>query len=143
MLVNKKQEWDIYQQLEVPSVKKRCLPKLDIALRIKCLTTIILVAVAAMFVTICSESIIRAGYDLVQMKSQVAKLEKENELLQLDIAKLRAPQRIQNIASTQLGMVVPQSVYYATSIPKSTTTNPEKEKSLISMVLNRFDSKGQ
>ena len=143
MLVNKKQEWDIYEQQEVPSVKKKCLPKTDIALRVKCLTTVILVTLAAVFLTVSSESIIRAGYDLVQMKSQVIKLEKENELLQLDIAKLRSPQRIQNIATSQLGMVVPQNVYYAQSVPQSTKVNPEKEKSMISMVLNGLDNKGQ
>jgi cell division protein FtsL len=143
MLVNKKQEWDIYEQLEVPSVKKRCSQKPDIALRVKCLTTVILIALAAIIVTACSESIIRAGYELVQLKSQVNKLEKENELLQLDIAKLRSPQRIQTIAINELGMVVPQNVYYAENMPQSTKAKPEKEKSMISMVLNSLNSKGQ
>jgi cell division protein FtsL len=140
MLVNKKQDWDIYQQQELPSIKKKYSVKPDIALRVKCLTTAIIVVFVAMFLTACSEAIIRSGYELVQMKLQVIKLEKENELLKLDIAKLRSPQRIQNIATAELGMVMPQSVYYADGVSKNTELNTEKEKSIVSMVLN---SKGQ
>lgn len=137
MLVNKKQDWDIYQQQEVPFVKKKYLVKPDIALRVKCLTTVIIVAFVAMFSTAYSEVIIRSGYELVQMKLHVIKLEKENELIKLEIAKLRSPQRIQNIATAELGMVMPQRVYYAETVSKSAYLNTEKEKSVISMVLNK------
>lgn len=139
MLVNKKQDWDIYQQPEVPSVKKKHVVKPDVALRVKCLTTVVMIIGIAMFLTASSEMIIRSGYELVQMKLQVLKLEKENELLQLDIAKLKSPQRIQNIATTELGMVIPQSVYCAESPSKKTNLNAEKEKSLASIVFNRKD----
>lgn len=138
MLVNKKQDWDIYQQQEVPSVKKHSV-KPDIALRVKCLTTAVIAIFIAMFLTVCSEAIIRSGYELVQMKLQVIKLEKENELIKLDIAKLRSPQRIQSIATNELGMVMPQSVYYAEGMAKS--IDLKKEKGIVSMVLN--NSKGQ
>lgn len=137
MLVNKKQDWEIYQQPEVPSVKKKYLVKPDIALRVKCLTTVTMIVLAAMFLTACSEAIIRSGYELVQMKLQVIKLEKENELLQLDIAKLKSPQRIQRIATVELGMVMPQNIYFAESVPKSPNLNVEKEKSIVSMLLDR------
>ncbi|GMA99705.1 cell division protein FtsL [Pelosinus sp. IPA-1] len=139
MLVNKKQDWTIYQQQEVPSINKTKLMKPDIALRVKCLTTVMIVAVAAFFLTVSSEAIIRSGYELVKMKSQVVKLEKENELLQLDIAKLRSPQRIQTIATSELGMVMPQSIYRATASESSSKLNAEKEKGMLSMV----KSKGQ
>lgn len=143
MLVNRKQQSDVYQQHETPPII-RCLPKLDIALRAKCLITVILVAVVAIFVTVRSEAIIRAGYDLVQMKSQALSLQRENELLRLDIAKLKSPQRIQYIATAELGMVIPKNVYRAESIPKSIQTNAEKEKSLVSQVVNNLKpSKGQ
>jgi len=56
------------------------------------------------------------------MKAQAAKLEKDNELLRLEIAKLKSPQRIQQIATTQLGMVTPQNTYYATAAPSSSGT---------------------
>ena len=112
MLASRKQQNHVYQQLETPTMI-RSLPKLDIALRMKCLMTVVLVASVAIFVTVRSEAIIRAGYDLVQLKSQAFSLQRENELLRLDIAKLKSPQRIQFIATTELGMVMPQTVYRA------------------------------
>ena len=55
----------------------------------------------------------------VKIKDQMAKVEKENEQIRLEIAKLRSPQRIQDIAVNQLGMVRPQSVYCSVStLPK-------------------------
>lgn len=133
MLVNRKQQSDVYQQHETPPVIK-CVPKLDIALRAKCLVTVILVAAIAIFATVRSEAIIRAGYDLVQMKSKALSMQKENELLRLDIAKLKSPQRIQSIATAELGMVIPQKVYCAENSPKSVKPNTEKEKTLFSQV---------
>jgi cell division protein FtsL len=135
MLVNRKQQNDVYEQHEAPSII-RSLPKLDIALRAKCLTTVILIAIVAIFVTVRSEAIIRAGYDLVQIKSQALSLQRENELLRLDIAKLKSPQRIQYIATAELGMVMPQSVYRVESTPKSMQPNTEKEKKMVSQVVN-------
>ena len=35
------------------------------------------------------------------------------ELLQLEISQLKSPERIQQIATTQLGMEVPRKVYFA------------------------------
>lgn len=143
MLANRKQQNDVYQQQETPTII-RSLPKLDIALRSKCLITVVLVAVVAIFVTVRSEAIIRAGYDLVQMKSQALSLQRENELLRLDIAKLKSPQRIQYIATAELGMVVPTNVYRAESIPKNVQSNADKEKTLISQVVNTVKlSRGQ
>lgn len=115
MLVNKKQDWELYEEPSTLS-KTEHLPqisRLNIALRVKCLVTVIIATIIAMVVTVQSESIVRTGYNLVKMKAQVAKIEKENEVLRLDIAKLKSPQRIQQIATTQLGMVVPQNIYCA------------------------------
>lgn len=125
MLVHRKEQSDVYEQYQTPPIV-RCLPKLDIALRAKCLKTVLLVMVIAVFVTMRSEAIIRSGYDLVQMKSQAVTLQKENELLRLDIAQLKSPQRIQNIASGELGMVIPKNVYCAENIPVVNQTNTDK-----------------
>lgn len=136
MLVNRKQQNDSYQQqANVPASQN--VPKLDIALRIKCLATVLLVAAVAVVVTVRSETIVRTGYELVQMKLQTVTLQKENELLRLDIARLRSPQRIQEIATVELGMVMPKNVYYAESIPQSTQTNIEKDKNLVSKMVNK------
>ena len=123
MLVSRKQEWDVYQEELAPAIPT-IKPSVDTALRAKCLTVVVLLAIIAMFITIRSEAIIRTGYDLVQIKAQLIKAEKENELLRLDIAKLKSPQRIQSIAVTELGMVVPPTIYCAANSEKTTPSNP-------------------
>lgn len=117
MLVSKKQEWELYQEKPAPVITAN-KPSLNTGLRAKCLTVVVLLALIAMFVTMRSEAIIRAGYDLVQTKAQLMKVEKENELLRLDIAKLKSPQRIQAIAANELGMVIPPDVYCAANNEK-------------------------
>ena len=132
MLVNKKQEWDIYEQQpgasNAENVSKNRQP--NIALRSKCFITVIMVAIIAMFVTVQSEAIVRSGYNLVQMKAQLAKIDKENESLRLDIAKLKSPQRIQQIATSELGMVIPQNVYCATNTDVSKNQEQKTGKSV-------------
>ncbi|MDF2928039.1 septum formation initiator family protein [Anaerospora sp.] len=119
MLVSRKQDWMVQDEIVVPSLPTKSTPKVNKNLRSKCLILAATLAVMAMAVTLQSEYIVRSGYNLVQLKAQAAKLEKENELLRLDIAKLKSPQRIQQIATSQLGMVMPQTVLYASSIGQS------------------------
>lgn len=115
MLVHKKQEVHDYEQrtaLPTPKIVR----KADKRLRVKCLTLVVIAAVMAAVTTMQSATIVQAGYDLVKAKSQVAKIEKENELLRLDIAKLKSPQRIEEYATKELGMVVPKNAYYASAV---------------------------
>ena len=125
MLVNRKQEWDQYPQSERVERAVAVAPRQDNGLKRRCLQIILLVAAVAMIVTIHSAISVRAGYDLVDMKAQAAKLEKENELLRLDVARLKSPERIQGIATRELGMVMPQNTYYATAKPESGQTAGE------------------
>ncbi|MBQ1470046.1 MAG: cell division protein FtsL [Schwartzia sp.] len=53
------------------------------------------------------------GYELVQTQNQAAQLERENKQLELQIAEMRSPERIKNIATNDLGMSVPRDVYFA------------------------------
>lgn len=124
MLVHKKQEIHVYEQeTALPTLK--IVRKADKRLRAKCLILVILAAIMAAVTTMQSATIIQAGYDLVKIKSQAAKIEKENELLRLDIAKLKSPQRIEEFATKNLGMVVPSNAYYATTvIPESNQSQP-------------------
>ncbi len=115
MLVQKKQELHVFEQ-EAALPKPKIVRKADKRLRVKCLMLVIVVAVMAAVTTMQSAAIIQAGYDLVKVKSQVAKIEKENELLRLDISKLKSPQRIEEFATKNLGMVVPRNAYYATTV---------------------------
>lgn len=119
MLVQKKQEFIYEQETEVVLPKPKLVRKADTRLRVKCLLLVVLVAAMAAITTVQSAAIIQAGYDLVKVKSDVAKIEKENELLRLDIAKLKSPQRIEEFAIKNLGMVVPKNAYYATTMSES------------------------
>ncbi|MCE5286844.1 MAG: cell division protein FtsL [Pelosinus sp.] len=134
MLVDKKEEWYIYEEqaaaaakapLKNKSVHTNCL------LRVKCLITVMLVALFAGYFTVQSEAIIRSGYTLVQTKGELAKVERENEALRLDIARLKAPQRIQKIAINEMGMIVPKNMYSisSTSTPNTGVT-PQNEKTV-------------
>lgn len=114
MLLHKKQETYVYEQ-EAASPAPKTVQKADKRLRVKCLTLVVIAAVMAVVTTMQSAAIIQSGYDLVKIKAQVAKVEKENELLRLDIAKLKAPQRIEEFAVKELGMVVPKNAYYASA----------------------------
>jgi cell division protein FtsL len=98
----------------LPEKTERCsLTKPRRCLRTECLASAMVVGLLAMFVTWGSSAIVKAGYELVQARACLTKMEKQNELLRLEMAQLKAPQRIQNIAFTQLGMIKPQAVYMA------------------------------
>lgn len=136
MLVSRKQEWIINEE-RTPSVPAKVKPPINKNLRKKCLFVAAIMAIMAMLVTVQSEVIVRSGYGLVQLKEQAAALEKENELLRLEIAKLKSPQRIQDIAVNKLGMVAPQTMLYAnTSNSKAQNASAGQDKTLGSQVIS-------
>ena len=88
-------------------------PKLDRNLRSRCQIAFIIISILAMLVTIRSGISASRGYALVATQSQAQQLEQENERLRVEIAKLKSPQRIKQIASEELGMVVPKKMYFS------------------------------
>lgn len=52
------------------------------------------------------------GYSLMQEKRTVQQLQRDNEILRVEIAKRESPERIYKTATSELGMVVPASVLY-------------------------------
>lgn len=111
------------------------------ALRMRCLLVVLFLIAFGVFVTARSAMIVSEGYALVDMKSQAIRLEKENEILRLEVARLKSPQRIQAIAVSQLGMVVPTNVYCSTgnnpSSPKDAqATVKEKDGGVVGGVVN-------
>ena len=59
--------------------------------------------------------------------------------LRLELAKLKSPQRIQSIASNQLGMIVPPSVYCAAKTESTSQTfSKGPEQGLVNQVANAF-----
>lgn len=114
MLAKRKEEFALYEEEQLmlePAAQPK--PMINKKLRAKCAVFVLLFAGLAMFTTIRSETIVSEGYALVQAKSQTAQIEKENERLRLEIAQMKAPQRIEEIAVTDLGMIVPKEVYFA------------------------------
>ena len=61
----------------------------------------------------------KLGYEVVKTQHTVVQLAKDNDTLDVEVASLKSPVRIQKIAEEQLGMVLPDSFVYST---KSTTS---------------------
>ncbi len=115
-----------YNEPLLPEKAERCsLKKPQRCLRTECLVSAVIVGFLAMAVTWGSAAIVKAGYDLVQARSCLTRMEKQNELLRLEMAQLKSPQRIQNIAIGQLGMIKPQAVYVVAK--DSPAKNPVKD----------------
>ena len=70
-------------------------------------------ALLAMLVTVGSGINANQAYALTEAQQKADQLERENERLRVDIARLKSPQRIQTIATDQLNMVVPSQVYFS------------------------------
>ena len=61
----------------------------------------------------------KLGYEVVKTQQTVVQLAKDNDTLDVEVASLKYPVRIQKIEEEQLGMVLPDSFVYST---KSTTS---------------------
>lgn len=59
-----------------------------------------------------------SGYQLMQVKGQIEQMNQQSESLNLDIAMLRSPIRIQKIAVEKLGMITPAAVVYSSANTK-------------------------
>ncbi len=85
----------------------------DTATRSHCQVLFLVAAVMALLVVVGSGVSASRGYALVATQNQAAQLEQENERLRIENAKLKAPQRIKDIAESELGMTVPKKIYFA------------------------------
>lgn len=84
------------------------------SLRSRCFAIVVVTALMAVVVAVGNQLIASRGYELVQTKQAAEKLELENEHLRVEIAQMKSPQRVKDIAIRKLGMVVPKDVYFAT-----------------------------
>ena len=92
-------------------IKRR--PKLDHLLRSRCRVAFLVIAIFAMLVVVRSGISASRGYLLVATQTQAETLEHENERLRIEIAKLKSPGRIKQIAAEELGMVLPKKMYFS------------------------------
>ena len=92
-------------------IKRR--PKLNHLLRSRCRVAFLVIAIFAMLVVVRSGISASRGYLLVATQTQAETLEHENERLRIEIAKLKSPSRIKQIAAEELGMAVPKKMYFS------------------------------
>ena len=88
-------------------------PKLNHLLRSRCQIAFLIISILAMAVVVRSGISASRGYALVATQNQTQQLEQENERLRVEIAKLKSPQRIKEIAEHDLGMTVPKKMYFS------------------------------
>ena len=98
-------------EAELTLIKGR--PHLNHLLRSRCRIAFVVFAVLAMAVVIRSGISASRGYALVATQTQAQQLELENERLRVEIAQLKSPQRIKQIAEDELGMIVPRKMYFS------------------------------
>ena len=101
----------VAKEAELTLIKGR--PRLNHLLRSRCRVFFVVFAVLAMAVVIRSGISASRGYALVATQNQAQQLEQENERLKIEIAKLKSPQRIKQIAEDELGMGVPAKIYFS------------------------------
>lgn len=99
------------EQNELRIISKR--PKLDHLLRSRCRVAFIIISILAMLVVVRSGINASRGYMLVDTQNQAQALEQENERLRVEIAKLKSPGRIRQIAEDDLNMVLPKRMYFS------------------------------
>lgn len=86
------------------------------ALRSRCIILFVVVIALAGFFILRSGVAASNAYYLNQLKNQSTVLEAENSRLHLEIAHLKSPERIQSIATQELGMIVPDKFFFQLKI---------------------------
>lgn len=99
------------EQSKLRIISKR--PKLDHLLRSRCRVAFVIISILAMLVVVRSGINASRGYMLVDTQNQAQALEQENERLRVEIAKLKSPGRIRQIAEDELKMVLPKRMYFS------------------------------
>lgn len=66
-----------------------------------------------LFYTFKHTQVVNLGYQIDEIKQEIAALQRENKRLELEIARLQAPERIERIATTKLGMKEPREFLLA------------------------------
>lgn len=122
MLPQRREEEPYRERREtiVPQHSRELLrnPILNKRLRSRFFLLLILLGTLAMTVTIRSSMMASRGYELVHLQTEADKLAQENERLKIEIAHKKSPERIRSIAEGQLGMTMPQNVYFGEGAKK-------------------------
>ncbi|MDH7576409.1 MAG: cell division protein FtsL [Bacillota bacterium] len=75
-----------------------------------------------LFYTYKHTRVIALGYEIERVKQNIATLQRDNKRLELEIARLQAPERVEKIARTKLGMEEPKNILLASLTPEQKRT---------------------
>lgn len=98
--------------LEEPQIKKQAVAQENSLLGQRILLLVITVAIFAFTMVARSHVMLNAGNDLVGLRKQEASLIRQNDLLRLDVNRLKSPERINTIAKNVLGMTIAKQNIY-------------------------------
>lgn len=75
-------------------------------------------------------NVMRVGYDVETLKKEKASLEKTREMLRIEVATLTSPERLERIATTSLGMKVPDEcqVVLVKRVKSGTGASPDPSR---------------
>ena len=108
--------YEEYEEAPVRAPRPKRPPRAHIILdqkwRSRLKWSVLIIAALAMAVAMRAGLSANRGYTLVETQQEAEQIEQENERLKIDIAKLKSPRRIKDIATSRLGMEVPQNVYF-------------------------------
>lgn len=113
-------EWESEQSLPRQNKVRKTVQQrrqeknLNNALRTRCMILFVITTILAVFFILRSGVAASEAYQLNQMKQQATVLETENARLHLEIAHLKSPERIQQIAQQELGMILPDKFFFST-----------------------------
>ncbi|MDF2500760.1 MAG: ftsL [Anaerosporomusa subterranea] len=113
MLASKKQEWAIsHDYAPQTDVRRQSKPAhgLNVELRKNCCALAVLLLLLAGIATLQTERIVSTGYQCVKLQNDLKVVEQKNEKLRVEIARLKSLDRIQTIATNNLGMTAPKHV---------------------------------
>jgi len=120
MLASKKQEWAIsHDYAPQTDVRHQSKPTrgLNVELRKNCCALAVLLLLLAGIATLQTERIVSAGYQCVKLQNELKVIEQNNDKLRVEIAQLKSLDRIQTIATNNLGMTAPKQVLEAPVAP--------------------------
>ncbi|OIQ12458.1 cell division protein FtsL [Neomoorella thermoacetica] len=82
--------------------------------KILLLGLVLMGVVIGLSLTFLTMQVLIKGYKIDSLKRELSTLQRENEQLQLEVARLKAPERVARVATTKLGMVEPKTeqIYY-------------------------------
>lgn len=105
----------VYPQKQIVKNRFKNRQTINTTLRNRIFTLAFIALFGGVCLTFLNTYIGVRGYDVSKMRQEALEIEQYNERMKVDIAHLKSPKRIQDIAIHQLGMIVPQEVYFATS----------------------------